>query len=189
MSPEVVTRSRGSPKLLYAAVMFLFLSLLTTATIWKNVWNQVETSLRKEGAHPCWNAAELRARGTLVAEVSIAPAEFEYKGCHFRFGEAWLEEAAERDYCLVWFPCWRRLGHYYLCFRLAEGADVAWENGLGFALEDEFSGFVGRSSSGEQVFYRTMDAVDWSQRRMSLLSSGEDGPRPKNITITLHPTR
>lgn len=82
--------------------------------------------IRKPGdPRPCWSRDQAKKEGVWVCDVAIDPDTFQSGGTTYRLGEAWIEEAFDDDYFLVWFPKRTKLGWNRLCLRVPRYEDGA----------------------------------------------------------------
>jgi hypothetical protein len=110
--------------------LLIFLIIAAAATGIKAVFFNFKS--RKAGdPRPCWSRDEAKRKGVWVCDVSVDPNTFQAGGTSYRMGEAWIEEAFEDDYFLVWFPQRTKLGWNRLCLRVPRYKDgaIVIENG------------------------------------------------------------
>jgi hypothetical protein len=82
--------------------------------------------IRKPGdPPPCWSRDEAKKEGVWVCDVAVEPNAFQSGEKTYRLGEAWIEEAFDGGYFLVWFPKRAKLGWNRLCLRVPRFADGA----------------------------------------------------------------
>jgi hypothetical protein len=90
-------------------------------------WSIFQTELAKlsnkpVGPHPSYTLAESKARGTLVAELTIEPHLFEWDGKQVSINGIWLERKEERTGTfviiplLLEWPTYAILDGYNVCF-------------------------------------------------------------------------
>jgi hypothetical protein len=97
--------------------LLVLLVVVTVATAVKAVFFNFK--IRKPGdPPPCWSRDEAKREGVLVCDVLVEPNTFQSGGKTYRLGEAWIEEAFDDDYFLVWFPQRTKLGWNRLCLRV-----------------------------------------------------------------------
>jgi hypothetical protein len=133
------------------------------------------------------SAGDARRRGTLVNEVSVTPGRLDWGGREIEFGDAWVEEAATREYFLAWFPYYRKTGQTFLCFRLSKGNEAFESAGAPFfALSGRGEGVSECHSRKDIRFFSDVGDADVAALKMSLLSSWQDS-REDNIGFTPKP--
>jgi hypothetical protein len=102
---------------LFLRTLPLVLFIVAGATAIKAVVNNIK--IRKPGGPPpCWSRADAMNKGAWVCDVQVDPSTFQSAGKIYRLGEAWIEEAFEDDYFLVWFPCRYKMGWNWLCLHV-----------------------------------------------------------------------
>jgi hypothetical protein len=67
---------------------------------------------------PCFSREQAKKKGVWVCDVSVEPNTFPAGEKVYRLGEAWVEEAVDDDYFLVWFPRHNKVGWNWLCLRV-----------------------------------------------------------------------
>jgi hypothetical protein len=73
--------------------------------------------IRKPGdPSPSSSSTAAKENGVWVCDVKVDPSSFNVGDETYRVGGAWIEEVVEDDFCLVWFPCRKKLGRNRLCF-------------------------------------------------------------------------
>jgi hypothetical protein len=97
--------------------LLALLIVATAATAIKAVFFNFK--IRKPGdPPPCWSSDEAKREGVWICDVSVEPNSFQSDGKTYRLGEAWIEEAFDDAYFLVWFPQRTKLGWNRLCLRV-----------------------------------------------------------------------
>jgi hypothetical protein len=97
--------------------LLILLIVAAAATAIKAVFFNFK--IRKPGnPPPCWSRDEAKKEGVLVCDVAVEPNTFQSGGKTCRLGDAWIEEAFDDDYFLVWFPKRTKLGWNRLCLRV-----------------------------------------------------------------------
>src|SRR5262249_18414289 len=97
--------------------LLLLLIVATVATAIKAVFFNFKTR-KPSDPPPCWSSDKAKREGVWVCDVSVEPNRFRLDGKTYFLGEAWIEEAFDDDYFLVWFPQRTKLGWNWLCFRV-----------------------------------------------------------------------
>jgi hypothetical protein len=110
----------------WSRTLLVLLVVAATATAFKAVFFNFK--IRKPSdPPPCWSRDEAKKEGVWVCDVSVDPSTFTSGKKAYRLGEAWIEEAFEDDYFLVWFPRRSKLGWNRLCLRVPRYGDGAIE--------------------------------------------------------------
>jgi hypothetical protein len=158
----------------------LVVGILLLATLVKFLHNLLNADFSQSYS---FSVAEAREKGTLVQELAVDPAELTWHGSRVRFKEAWLERRVIQGHFLVWWPYYRRLGGYDLCFTLDEqsGQAVRHETGAYFTLGDSGTSFASVTSPGQPTLYdKHVLTSEVPEERASLLASQREA-REKNI--------
>jgi hypothetical protein len=164
-------------------VILIFLG----ATGIKVLHNMYVDSANKGDPWPSPNPDQAKQQGNFVCDVTIRPMTLEWRGQKIVFHNAWIEEAVEPAHFLVWFPYYRRVGGYYLCFTLEKGNDVISQFDLSFVVEGRTDGFGTLHPSGNIVYFRDLKDINILPIKMSLVPS-LNAQRLNNIVIRC-PTR
>src|SRR5262245_41520610 len=121
-----------SRKKLVIGTALVALLLVVAATGAKAVWNEVSWVFKTQYPSSAYTIADSKEIGSFLYSVEFSPREFEWKGKILRFREAWIEEAVSQSHFLAWFPYWKKLGYYRLCFTIED------EEGIIQSLDDDF---------------------------------------------------
>jgi hypothetical protein len=160
------------------------LKIAVVATVLKLISNQVEHGF---GERPCDSSMEARNRGTLVALVAIEPSEYAWNNRRIAFTDAWIEEATQVEYFLVWFYSYKRTGSKFLCFKAEDRAGLA-------QVGDPWPMFLveGGDISFGAVFSARLPVLLWCEfddrirlpTKISAVSSWHD-PRANDLVLKL----
>jgi hypothetical protein len=157
--------------------------LVIVASFVKVLLNELDSSLTGK-CNPCETASEAEARGTLVCRLSATPGTLNVKGNTVEVQEAWVEEASEVKYSLVWFPYYERRGYRYICIKTNGNmrtfdAIRAW-----FHLEggQSFTGWFTPSP----IFYVELERFDNSPIIVTLKVDSWENTEQPSIRFTPH---
>ena len=100
-------------KAFHALIVLLLVAAVATAV--KVVFNLQADKFGPP--RPCWSRDEAKSKGVWVCDVEVTPTTFTSEGKTYRLGEAWIEEAFDEDYDLIWFPRRTKLG-WHFCLRV-----------------------------------------------------------------------
>jgi hypothetical protein len=172
--------------------VLIVLPLFAGATCVKAVANVFTDGLKGPDYSPCPSAEEAKRRGTWVCDVEVTPARFTWQGHNIAFLEMWEEEIAAPAHFLVWFPCYRRFGGKYMCFRLAEGQEVfigeGGKHGPWFQLESDRGSFGMGSINGLPLPFSHQSAASCSfPNKMGIAPAPQKPVEAYDITLTAKP--
>jgi hypothetical protein len=121
---------------------------------------------------PSYTAAESHRKGIWVSDVELSPQEMNWKGNTVAFNEVWVEHQSKLEHHAVWFPYYKTLDGYFLCFTVKSG------EGMLYWLGDSGASFTARSGSGATLFFKRVDdytALETMRIRIANRSDQEAG--------------
>jgi hypothetical protein len=138
--------------------------------------------LQHGNAHPFRSSRAAESYGLLVCRVAVDPVSFNWHGTRIAVEEAWLEEAAEIDYYVLWFPQYSKLGWYNLCFTIQQGrAAFAADSPSFFVFPESVGSFGSLHFSDRVLFWHRLHRSDAAPCDVLLRESWTDGE-----TLRLH---
>ena len=184
MDTQVIEQASPPPRRASKWAFYgLVIGLLMLATAVKLVHNVLYGDFPQSYS---FTVAEARDKGTLVREMTAQPPELTWRGVRVHFNEVWLARRAIEDHFLVWWPYFRGLGGYDLCFTLDERSDQALraKDRAFFVLGEGGRAFGTLSGPGHPTLYSlTVPAPDGELEAASIVGSWKDA-REKHIRFT-----
>jgi len=116
----------------------------------KIVANHVSTSRFGE-IRPSLSPDEAKRKGVFLCAYITTPSTIQWnEKQRVSVKDAWLECEAVRDYSLIWFPCWKKTGRFWVCMTFSEGESLLTSNdGPILAIRDSAS--MSTTSDGRSI--------------------------------------